>query len=62
MDLVDKQTTTGGDTMDKLPPYVRVGHHGHSQELSYTEKVRGSSPFAPTKTPPPVGVFALLSL
>jgi hypothetical protein len=29
--------------------------------LTFTEKVVGSSPFAPTQTPPP-GVFALVDL
>jgi hypothetical protein len=62
MDVVDKHTPTGGDIIDLVPPPVWGGHYGYLQELTYTEKVRGSSPFAPTKTPPPVGVFALLSL
>ena len=45
--MLDKQTPTGGDRMDILPPSVGGGHYGQPQELSYTEKVRGSSPFAP---------------
>jgi hypothetical protein len=47
-----------GDRMDILPPYVGDGHYGRPTLLSYTEKVRGSSPFAPTKIPPPTGFFS----
>jgi hypothetical protein len=40
---------TVGDRIDKVSPPVRVGNYGQPQELSYTEKARGSSPLAPTK-------------
>ena len=59
MDMADDQTPTGSDTMGMVPPPVVGGHYGYLQEISYTEKVRGSSPFAPTKTPPPGGVFLI---
>jgi hypothetical protein len=49
VDVMDKYTPTGGDREDMLPPYVVNGLYGHPINLSYTEKVRGSSPFAPTK-------------
>jgi hypothetical protein len=46
MDILDKRTPTGADRIDIVPPPVVLGHYGQPQELSYTEKVRGSSPFA----------------
>jgi hypothetical protein len=41
MDVVDKQTPTGSNIMDTIPPYIANGHYGHTMTLSYTEKVRG---------------------
>jgi hypothetical protein len=60
VDVVDIYTPTGGDKMDILPPYVGDGHSRQLALLTYTEKVRGSSPFAPTKMPSPMGVLALI--
>jgi hypothetical protein len=37
-----------GVRMEIVLPYVGGGHYGHPMLLSYTEEVRGSSPFAPT--------------
>ena len=52
VDSTDSHTPTGGGMMDLLPPYVAYGHNGHLMNLSYTEKARCSSPFAPTQIPP----------
>jgi hypothetical protein len=46
------------ENTDYRPAPVQIGHYGQPKELAYTENVRGSSPFAPTKTPPPMRVFA----
>jgi hypothetical protein len=45
VDVVDEQTPTDGDNMDKLPPPVWGGYYGYPQELSYTEKVRSPITF-----------------
>jgi hypothetical protein len=62
MDVTDEQTPTGGDRMDNPTPPKWFVDNRQPQELSYTEKVRGSSPFAPTQKPPFLGVFGSLSL
>jgi hypothetical protein len=46
MDVMDILSPTGGERIDEATPPVGGGHYGQPQELSYTEKVRGSSPFA----------------
>jgi hypothetical protein len=59
MDMVDIYTPTGGDKKDIVSPPVQIRHYRRPMTLSYTEKGRGSSPFAPTKIPPPMGVLLL---
>ena len=53
MDVVDILSPTGGDRMERQHHLWGGGHYGQPKELSYTEKARGSSPFAPTQMPPP---------
>jgi hypothetical protein len=48
VDIMDINTLTCGERMDIVTPYVGGGHSGQLALLTYTEKVRGSSPFAPT--------------
>jgi hypothetical protein len=45
VDVMDMYAPTGGESMDIAPPPVGGGHSGQPMNLSYTEKVRGSSFF-----------------
>jgi hypothetical protein len=51
-----------GDGKDIIPPPKGGGNSGKPLNRFYTDKVRGSSPFAPTKSSPFEEVFAYISL
>jgi hypothetical protein len=58
VDVVDEQTPTDSDVVDMLSPPTWGGYSRQPMFLSYTDKVRDSSPLTPIQ-PPPTKTFRI---